>query len=448
MRWFLCSIVAVGMIVTFGGCTTHSVAPMTPTISPAQEHTIYYVKPDEQGNFTVSPFRSTVTSLDATNGKLRWQAHVDDETQLALTVAYGLVFVVVTSTVPNKSDALQAIDATSGKVRWTFRYPGPSRFPPIVACNLIVVAWATNEQPFQYIGIDPASGAIRWRYSGVSFGNYPSSQGNLLYFFADSQRNVGASADALNLCSGTIAWSQHIPAATSACFNSPVVAGNVAVAECVPTAALSMHPPQPVTPTFLAFNAETGALLWQGERGQSQIEPPVMLASGDNLYLRGNRIIQAYAIKTGKLLWQDQPAGSYIPLNFTVFGSGNLAFVIESPGLVARDAATGQMRWQFSGEIEEWYLNDSGGVLYLTNVPTVTALSLATGATLWQYHDQEATASFDSPQVVGDMLLLSRLTVPRPATQQSSLITLHRKDGKLAWQFDTGFYPAIPVIGP
>lgn len=173
-----------------------------------------------------------------------------------------------------------------------------------------------------------------------------------------------------------------------------------------------------------------------------------MVASGDNLYLRGNRNIQAYAIKTGKLLWQDQPAGSYIPLNYTVFGSGNLAFVIEPSGVVARDATTGKVRWQFSGEIEEWYLDDSGGVLYLANVPTVTALALATGAKLWQHHDQEATANFGSPQVVGDMLLLSRVTVPRPATQQSSLITLHRNDGTLAWQFDTGFTPAYPVIGP
>jgi hypothetical protein len=69
--------------------------------------------------------------------------------------------------------------------------------------------------------------------------------------------------------------------------------------------------------------------------------------------------IQAYAIKTGTLLWQDQLAGPYIPLNFTVLGSGNLAFVIEPPGVLARDARTGKAGWQFAGEIEEWCLDES-----------------------------------------------------------------------------------------
>ncbi|PWT74410.1 MAG: hypothetical protein C5B60_06725 [Chloroflexi bacterium] len=444
-RWLLYSALALGMIAVFSSCTTPSLSPAqkpAPTLSPEQEHSIYYTILDEQGGLT-----STVTSLDATNGKLRWQVHIDDQT-FAPVVAYGLVFVVVVSTVPNKSDALQAIDATNGKVRWTFHYPGPARLRPIVACHLIVTSSAVNEHPHQLLGIDPASGAVRWRFSGVPFGQFPTAQENLLYYFASSQENSEGNVAALNLCSGTLAWSQRVPIAAASCGLSPIISGTIVVAECVPTAALLAHPLQPVIPTLVAYDAATGALLWQGERGQPQVGFSGILASGGNLYLVQNRGIQAYAITTGALLWQDQLAGSYIPLNFTVFGSGNLTFVIEPPGVVARDATTGKARWQFSGEIDEWYLDESGGVLYLTDgTTTVTALDLATGAKLWQYQDQEAFARLDTPLVVGDTLLLSRVLLPAGA-QHSSLITLHRKDGNLAWQFDTGFYPASPVIGP
>jgi outer membrane protein assembly factor BamB len=449
-RWLLHSIVALGMIAVFSGCATPSPSPAqkpVPSLSPEQEHSIYYAKLDEQGELTLSPLRSTVTSLDATNGRLRWQAHADDET-FAPVVAYGLVFVVVVSTVPNKSDALQAIDTTTGKVRWTFHYPGPGRLLPIAACHLIVISWAMNNQPYQSLGIDPASGAVRWRFSGIPVGEFPTAQGNLLYYFARSQGNTEGSVAALNLCSGTMAWSEPVSIASPACGTSPIVNGTIVVADCVPSATLLARPFQLVIPTLAAYNAATGALLWQGERGQPQVGPSRAIASGGNLYLVENRGIQAYAIKTGALLWQDQRAGSYIPLNFTVFGSDNLAFVIEPPGVVARDATTGKARWQFAGEIDEWYFDESGGVLYLTDgATTVTALDLATGAKLWQYQDQDITARLDTPLVVGDMLLLSRVILPAGG-QHSWLITLHRKDGKLAWQFDTGFLPAFPTIGP
>jgi outer membrane protein assembly factor BamB len=444
-RWLLHSIVVLGMIAVFSGCTAPSLTSEqnpTPTLSPEQEHSIYYTLLDMEAGLS-----STVTSLDATSGRLRWQEHVDNQT-FAPVVAYGLVFVIVISTVPSKSDTLQAIDATSGKVRWTFHYPGPARLRPIAACHLIVTSSAMNEQPHQLLGIDPASGAVRWRFSGIPFGAFPTAQGNLLYYFASTQGSSEVDVAALNLCSGTIAWSQRVPLASPSCGISPIISGAVAAAECVPTAALLARPPQPVMPTVVAFQAATGTLLWQGERGQPQAGFSRIVASGGDLYLVENHSIETYAIKTGALLWQDQLAGAYIPLNFTVFGSGNLAFVIQPPGVVARDATTGKARWQFAGEIEEWCLDESGGVLYLTDgATTVTALDLATGAKLWQYQDPEAIARLDTPLVVGDMLLLSRVLLPAGA-QHSSLITLHRKDGKLAWQFDTGFYPAFPTIGP
>jgi outer membrane protein assembly factor BamB len=453
MRWFLHSLVALGMITICSGCTTQSRSP-TPTqaLSHAQEHSIYYAKLDEQGELTLSPLRSTVTSLDATNGRLRWQAHADDET-FAPVVAYGLVFVVVVSTVPNKSDALQALDATNGQVRWTFHYPGPAGLRPIAACHLMVTSWAMHNQPYQLLGLDPASGAVRWRFSGMSSGAFPTAQGNLLYYFASSQGNTGVHVAALNLCSGTLAWSQPVPIAAPSCGRSPIITGTIVVAECASYAALVAHPPQPVMPTLLAYQAATGAVLWQAERGQPQVGLSRITASGGNLYLMEIRGIQAYAIeayasKTGQRLWQEQLAGPSIPLNFTVFGSGNLAFVLAPPGVVARDATTGTVRWQFAGEINERYLDESGGALYLTDgARTVTALDLATGAQRWQHQDQDTTASLDTPLVVGDMLLLSRVLLPA-GRQHSWLISLHRNDGKLVWQVDTGSLPAYPVIGP
>jgi outer membrane protein assembly factor BamB len=199
----------------------------------------------------------------------------------------------------------------------------------------------------------------------------------------------------------------------------------------------------------VAYRAATGALLWQGVRGQPQVGLAGVTASGSNLYLVQNHSIQAYAILTGALLWQDHIAGAYIPLNFTVFGSGGLAFALEPPGVVARVATTGAALWQFAGEIDEWSLDEAGGVLYLTDgAATVTALDVATGAKLWQYHDQVAIARLDTPLVVGEMLLLSRVIPSTGTGQHSSLITLRRKDGKLAWQFDIGVYPAYPMIAP
>src|SRR5262249_401275 len=279
---------------------------------------------------------------------------------------------------------------TNGTVRWTFRYPGPARLHPIAACHLIVTTWAMNNQPYQLLGIDPASGAVRWRFSGVPFGAFPTTQGNLLYYFASSQGNPGVSVAAVNLCSGTSAWSQQVPIAAPSCGVSPIIAGTgtgtgtVVVAECASYAALVARSPQPVMLTLLAYQAATGALLWQGERGHPQVGLSRIVASGGNLYLVENSGIQAYASKTGAMLWQDQLAGPPSSLNFTVFGSGNLAFVLEPPGVVARDATTGVVRWQFAGEIAEWCFDESGGVFYLTDgTTTVTALDRDTGAKRW-----------------------------------------------------------------
>jgi hypothetical protein len=154
---------------------------------------------------------------------------------------------------------------------------------------------------------------------------------------------------------------------------------------------------------IVAYNAATGVRLWSvtDTRGGSSdivFDSVAVSPGGSTVYATGftdpgpqgaaSYITAAYDAATGARLWQDigpdgaasAPAAS---------PNGSAVFVTGASGTVAYSAATGATLWTAAGSFSSVAVSADGATVFATGKLNTAAYRAATGATRW-------TASFDS----------------------------------------------------
>jgi eukaryotic-like serine/threonine-protein kinase len=137
-----------------------------------------------------------------------------------------------------------------------------------------------------------------------------------------------------------------------------------------------------------AFNAKTGALLWQCNIQSQGISTAAAVVNGVVYF--GTNVGNLYAVSAGNgtLLWKTA-AGYNNPYGPTVI-NGILYFTpgYQSPYLYAYDALTGTVLWKAGPDLFTPYdIAIANGILYMVGgsewVPTMYAYNAKTGTQLW-----------------------------------------------------------------
>jgi outer membrane protein assembly factor BamB len=165
-----------------------------PVVAVAQEDTVYLTEPD------------AVWALDATTGRLRWQAPVDDP-EAGLAMSNGAVFVV------DRIGVLNALSATNGRALW-HRQVAQSPAVPAVAGGVVMVGYGG------LVALDVRTGDSLWHMDSELETTRVALDGTTAYVAA-SDRLLAVDAR-----TGEVRWDYVNPAKTSLTVG-PSVAGSV-----------------------------------------------------------------------------------------------------------------------------------------------------------------------------------------------------------------------------
>ncbi len=182
-----------------------------------------------------------------------------------------------------------------------------------------------------------------------------------------------------------------------------------------------------------AFDAATGALLWNYTTGSYAVSTPAV--SSGVVYV-GSYDNNVYALDaaTGALKWEFSTNGG--PVSSSPAVSGGMVYVgshnnsIEPGNVYALDAATGILKWKYTtgGDV---YSSPavSGGVVYVGSVDkNVYALDAATGVLKWKYTTGGWVDS--SPAVSGGVVYVG--------SWDKNVYALDAATGALKWNYTTG----------
>jgi outer membrane protein assembly factor BamB len=166
-------------------------------------------------------------------------------------------------------------------------------------------------------------------------------------------------------------------------------------------------------PVLAAFDRDTGTEVWRRTLPGNPTEPVV--ADGVLYVAAGSSsdapsALYALAPETGEEVWRREfpdvhSLGDAVAVaDGLVFATAFAPDSADGAGLYAVDAATGQVRWTFTGSAEivsEPVVGD--GVVLVVDLPRVWALDAATGAERWQV---QGTGSGGGAAVVGGVAYL------------------------------------------
>jgi outer membrane protein assembly factor BamB len=220
----------------------------------------------------------------------------------------------------------------------------------------------------------------------------------------------------------------------------------------------------------IGYNAATGATLWQAQfsppssANYSHLSAVAVSPSGSTVFVTGyvntnsgdTGAVLAYNAATGALLWQQNgPYANGINGKSPVKVSANGATVYVTGGTAgteAYDAATGAVVWSKPQGGDAIALSASGSQLYITGeqtsstsaaTPVTRAFNAATGATLWKASegpDATLTAVKFTPH--GDVLFVGALisdgTVGSSDKGTLKTVAYNAATGTRLWQVSTG----------
>lgn len=336
------------------------------------------------------------------------------------------------------------LDLSPDRARWQREVPF-GRSSPIVVEGLVIVTGATGSELLTS-AFDAASGEPRWQSSvprlredqvfsmaGPGMAT-PVSDGDSVFTFFPAFGLVAYDLEGKEL------WRAELPPFDNfyGLASSPVLEGDVLVLQC----------DQQRKPFLIALNKSNGELLWRKERviGESWATPVILHPGSDSaaVLALGTRSIDAYAVRTGELLYTVPELG-YAPVASPAL-DGNRVYVTAPDG--SSDAPIPTPETMFShdadgnGTLSEEELNAVGlgtslGWLDRDGDGTVTRAEYTETEALWTMKDFGIVA-VDLARPEGEQIVWrERRAVPYIATP-----ILHKgvlfavKDGGILTSFD------------
>ena len=368
-----------------------------------------------------------ITKLDRETHQPLWHTHPDLANVATLITNNHLVVTgnhiylslfVAFKTEPSKN-VVFAFSTTDGKELWHTEFEAYER-PNAAPLGRLTIPTADNDKVYvassvgKVYALDARNGLIRWTYDSKMAGIFCPTTDGMGQQICASWHNNDAPVEQLTLADniiyggiknrfyaldatkGTLIWSQDISA--DQIIGQPITLdGKLASVVACDLATRDMC-------SLRAYNTDTGSLIWSTPEAYYRLERltiqnnTIYAISESNLstYISGTGVY-AWNAMNGKQLWhyeapKDRIMGSSSPLmvaDAQVY-IGQIApnkqkqhFVYN---LLALDAATGLIRWQFPQSDE---MGDPRAVdeqrIYAGSGDTLFAYKTTDGSKLWQY---------------------------------------------------------------
>jgi uncharacterized protein (TIGR03382 family) len=315
----------------------------------------------------------------------------------APAIANGVVYVVTTDLADGDAGGVVAIDLATGREQWKVLTPKPLR-GGVAVIGSGAETWIVAAQiDGVVLALDPASGAIRWRYE-LSQGIAPAAGAVFAPPSADGgdaivghQRAVAALA-----ATGTALW-QFDPVPDGLDSQS---AAAIAIADGIAVGTFNR-----AVGGVLAWDRATGNELWRAEGDEMVAINASPVIAGDSVFVvTGADEVLSLELATGQVRWHTQldPAGfdwGNATVGTPAVARGVLVVPTLYRDLVALDVATGVELWRHAGTPSPLRTTHyrganeagfaaapviTGDVVWTADTAGVlTALELRTGAPLW-----------------------------------------------------------------
>lgn len=302
-----------------------------------------------------------------------------------LPFALQLVLLLVTLLITACAPLLGKTTATSS----------PTATPSSPLARLSVYSWVydNNEGVGSILALAADSGTLRWRYGGTPFWTAPAVGDGVAYAAAaasTAERSAPPDLYALAVRDGSVRW--HTPL-DGYVFLPPVLAqGIVYVTTVSYTDAQGRRIP---ANRLLAFDAQTGARLWQVTAPSAPTQPVV--ERGVVYVNLGEPFLSAFRASDGQLLWRtSRSVGGGSPLTFSVRGdviySGSYGDQSDIFALRARD---GVVLWQHHADTHGFAAPvEANGLVYVAwPNGALDVLDATTGALRWSVQVSSVTTS-------------------------------------------------------
>jgi len=366
------------------------------------------------GLFYAADQNGQLAALDAYQGSPRWRFSAGGPMVAAPAIAGGIVYAAA------GDKTLYALDAAHGMYLWSYHFKDALDASPVAANGLVYAA----SEDRTLVALDAQTGQPRWKFTaGDRFVSSPAvANGRLIVGCDDSV------VYALDAATGKLLWRYALDAPVEA---TPLIdpAGNVYAASNGTQLA--------------AINGATGAQIWNTATRFGYLASPALAG---RLIVDGDQggTFRAYNAQTGAIVWeQHEPAAQEFVSSPLVLGnevlaadtSGNVYVWDSASGKLLRQlalgsAVTGSPTWTGEAVL---LTDEAGELLALQSAPGVRGLTLSPA---WQH-------SFENS--AGDPFPASPYA--QPLLSGSALITVLRGGG--LWQLDpqTGAATHLGEVG-
>ncbi len=370
-------VVVIGLVV--GLTLAHRAGGASPSVPTAAPLSLYVGTND-----------GSIYKLDTQKRALRWSTQVDGAVVGAPVVVNGTVYLGLLN---GEGISLVALNASTGKTRWSAQIESKAASEPTVAGGIVYITGNGDGAVYAFAA---SNGKLLWR---VHVGGYDqiAVTGKLVYSVGSDASGTGY-LYALDAQNGLVRW--RVPAPSKdAGFSTPFAANGVVYAassqvmDANPTG--QGGPPgqdaQSIESYEYAYQAETGALLWQSDQFASVMADAVPTLAGGRLYLALNDgTVLALDAAHGTRLWS-YPSGGMVSVSPWV-GADTVSFGVASStgptgAIITLTIKDGSLSWQ---QTISQYLGTAfavnAGALYLgSGDQIIHALKASDGASLWQY---------------------------------------------------------------
>lgn len=289
---------------------------------------------------------------------------------------------------------------------WTFQAGNETHFNAVVANETVFVGSLDGN----LYALDARTGTERWHFAGGGQITGSAAVADGIVYTPDG---AGALV-ALDVASGAELWRANADMAVTG-SSSPIVVDGVVY---IPSADGHAY----------GFDALTGAERWSW----AGTEPARGIAISDGVAYVGaeDRRLHAISLSDSRELWyvptRSSAVSSSIVDGGTVYVSNLFQATVDTSELLAIDAPSGEVRWQFQAPTGLQVLPGAvaDGALYVATADSgVYALAADDGTELWH---ADVPANLTAMAVVGDELFVT--------STESEMIALRANDGGELWR--------------
>ncbi|MGC4957124.1 serine/threonine-protein kinase [Actinomadura citrea] len=264
---------------------------------------------------------------------------------------------------------ISGVDAATGERLWTHEWPAKTSIDFLYGItNRTLVAIGVQGSNSLLIGLDTATGVLRWADPDGSLTIVPEGGGNLIF-----RNPSGVTLDALAADTGRRLWTAELPKAAADPHQDKQLSPGFTVAGGTVYTG---------SPTLYALDASTGRERWTYTPTSPGGQERSLLVSGKYAYILDNPQLVALDARTGRRVWSvNTPAA--LPARLIAAGGLICTGVTGTAGagLYGWDAETGELVWNHpastSVPTKRWALTTRDRTLVASQDKTLLAFRLS-----------------------------------------------------------------------